>query len=82
MFEERVPDLVFLDMKMPDLSGRDCRERMIERRPEMAERIVMMSGDRIAEDADELFLGKPMSPEEILEIAARAMLAPACSPSG
>jgi PAS domain S-box-containing protein len=79
LFEAEVPDLVFLDMKMPDIPGRVCRERMIESRPEMAGRIVMMSGDRIAENNDELFLGKPMSPEEILEQAARAMLAPGVS---
>ncbi len=74
LFEERVPDLVFLDMKMPDLPGCTCRERMIASRPSMAGRIVMMSGDRIAENGEELFLGKPMSPDEILDQAARAML--------
>lgn len=76
LFDEAAPDLVFLDMKMPDLSGRVCREQMIERRPGMAGRIVMMSGDRIAENGEELFLAKPMSPDEILDQAARAMLTP------
>jgi two-component system NtrC family sensor kinase len=76
LFEERLPDLVFLDMKMPDLPGLVCRKRMIATRPGMAGRIVMMSGDRIAENGEELFLAKPMSPDEIIDQAARAMLTP------
>jgi PAS domain S-box-containing protein len=78
-FKEECPDLVLLDMKMPDMGGPECLRRMIEIRPDMDGRIVLMSGDRVARDASELFLSKPMTPDEILAVVARAMRVPALS---
>ncbi|MHC4859150.1 MAG: hybrid sensor histidine kinase/response regulator [Planctomycetota bacterium] len=70
---EQEADLVLLDLQMPDMSGEDCARSIAELRPGLERRVVFMSGDRCAPAGEAGFLLKPMSPEEILEVAARSL---------
>ncbi len=65
-------DLVFLDRGLPDMRGEACRAEMCRLRPALTGRVVLMSGDLPDEDPGPNFLLKPMTPEEILDAAARA----------
>jgi two-component system NtrC family sensor kinase len=75
MMESRPYDLVLLDIKMPQGSGKELYHIVRERFPEMSGRIVFVTGD-IASRATQAFiretgnlcLKKPFSLEEIQEI--------------
>ena len=47
---ERRYDLIILDLKMPDMSGRDVYELIRRAHPEMAGRIVFTTGDTVNQD--------------------------------
>ncbi|PRP90107.1 Sporulation kinase A [Enhygromyxa salina] len=44
-------DLIFCDIMMPDVTGRDVHEQISERHPEMLDRIVFMTGGAFTERA-------------------------------
>ena len=46
-------DLVFCDVMMPDLTGRDVYEHVRERHPELLDRVVFMTGGAFTERASE-----------------------------
>jgi CheY-like chemotaxis protein len=70
---EREFDIAFVDMQMPGMSGEDCARGLDRSRPGLGEGIVMMSGDFQPDTDGPEVLGKPVSPEEILHSASRAM---------
>jgi len=82
------PDLVLLDMHMPDLSGLDVLARCRRRYPQHGMRIVMLSADSDPEAIEQAltqgataYLTKPVSIERLLallrQVAAHAAPAPA-----
>jgi two-component system NtrC family sensor kinase len=65
-------DAMLIDLKMPDMNGRDLYERVRARRPELASRIVFTTGDldvpdlsHFLNDSGNTLLRKPFSLEEV-----------------
>jgi excisionase family DNA binding protein len=76
--EEELPDLILLDVMMPQMDGWDMLRRVQERHGVGAIPVIMYSGklDRTAETADrgaQAFLGKPFDPRQLLD-ATRQLL--------
>jgi signal transduction histidine kinase len=74
---DRTYHLVFCDLTMPDLTGMDFFDRLQQTAPEMAERVVFMSGGVFTERAAEflkavpnLRLPKPFTPAELRTFVA------------
>ena len=71
-------DLIFLDIKMPQISGREFYQIVRERLPEMSGRIVFLTGD-VASRATQTFiegtgsicLKKPFTLKEIQDVLSR-----------
>ena len=71
-----VPDLLVLDLRMPDLDGRELLAQV--RRQGLQPRVVLLSADReVASAARELqadgFVEKPFAPENLLASVRRAL---------
>ena len=52
-------DLVLCDVKMPEVSGIEVYERIVARRPELAERFVFMTGGAVTQEASEFLARHP-----------------------
>jgi signal transduction histidine kinase len=71
---EKYFDLVICDIRMPDLSGQEVYRTVRERRPDMADKFIMISGD-IADPQARLFsnqhqiklVAKPFGKKQLLE---------------
>ncbi|HEY3500933.1 MAG TPA: response regulator [Polyangiaceae bacterium] len=70
--KDRTFHLVFCDLAMPDLTGMDFHERLSKLAPDLAERVVFMSGGVFTERAAEflnsvpnLRMPKPFTPAEL-----------------
>jgi CheY-like chemotaxis protein len=79
-------DLVLCDMMMPHTSGMEVYERLLATRPQLAERMVFMTGGAFTPRAAEFLatvanptLGKPFSRDDLLAAlqARHAQLNPA-----
>ncbi|MCX7722572.1 MAG: hybrid sensor histidine kinase/response regulator [Verrucomicrobiae bacterium] len=78
LVDEANPDLVFLDLKMPGLSGMDVLERIRAKYPLMV--VIVITGYATVSSAVEAmkkgafdFLPKPFSPEELRLITKRGL---------
>lgn len=76
------PDLVLLDLTMEDMGGLDVLEKFRELRA--GARVVVISADvqrstgkMVAESGALRFLGKPVSPEDLIETVREVIEAPA-----
>jgi two-component system NtrC family sensor kinase len=65
-------DAMLIDLKMPDMNGRDLYELVRARRPEMASRVIFTTGDldvpglaRFLNQSGNVLLRKPFRPEEV-----------------
>jgi excisionase family DNA binding protein len=74
VLEESQPDLVLLDVMMPQVDGWEMLRRLHERHGEDAVPVVMFSGKAEAATADEVaergaqgFIGKPFDPSQLIE---------------
>ena len=72
--EESQPDLVLLDVMMPQVDGWEMLQRLQERHGEGAVPVVMFSGkvgeqaaDEAAERGAQGFIGKPFDPGQLIE---------------
>lgn len=72
LIEERLPDLVLLDVMMPRLSGYDVCRRLRERPEWRHVKVVMLSARGRHSDAEQglragadLYVSKPFSPREL-----------------
>jgi two-component system NtrC family sensor kinase len=67
-------DVVLLDLRMPDVSGREVFERWQEERPELSDRVIFLSGDIVSTELQAFlrgtgrpFIAKPFEFSAILE---------------
>jgi excisionase family DNA binding protein len=74
VLEDSQPDLVLLDVMMPQVDGWEMLKRLHERHGEDAVPVVMFSGKADAASADEVaergaqgFIGKPFDPSQLIE---------------
>jgi PAS domain S-box-containing protein len=75
-------DAILCDLQMPDLGGVDVYEWIVASRPELAKRIVFMSGGAFTDRARELvatttqpYLDKPLDLERMRELVAKLVRA-------
>ncbi len=71
--EGTAPDLIFLDLMMPEMSGANFVQELRKRELFLDTPIIVISGDtQVREQVDKLgmdvFIGKPFSINEILDI--------------
>jgi PAS domain S-box-containing protein len=48
-------DVVVLDLKMPEMGGREVYERLREARPDLLQRVVFSTGDMVSEESRDFF---------------------------
>ena len=68
-------DVILLDMRMPDMSGKEVFEQWRKERPELARRVVFLSGDIVSVDLQQFlastgrpFIAKPFDLETVLQV--------------
>ncbi len=73
-------DLIVTDFKMPRMSGRDLFHWIRENRPELAGRLIFVTGDTVSadtrsffEDNGTPFLAKPFKIEEVKEVIQKTL---------
>jgi len=71
---DRMFDTVFLDIRMPDISGQTVYRQWQARRPDLAERVVFLTGDIVSEDLFQFltgtgrpFIAKPFDLDVVLQ---------------
>jgi two-component system NtrC family sensor kinase len=76
-------DLIVTDFKMPQMSGRELFNWIKENRPQLAGRIVFVTGDIVSaetrsffEDNQNRYLAKPFKIEEVKEVIQQALETP------
>ena len=77
-YEQLQPDLVLMDVTMPDMEGIEAAERIINQHPQA--RIVMVSSVGYQENVSEAlrkgamyFVQKPPKPEQLYEVIKRVL---------
>ncbi len=73
-------DLIFSDVRTPEMNGIEFYKRMKEQDPALANRIIFTSGDVMSPDVKEFmstnqnpFLPKPFMPDELRTIVRQAL---------
>jgi len=73
-------DLVVSDFKMPQMSGKELFTWIKENRPQLASRIIFVTGDTVSletrsffEDNQNRYLAKPFKIEEVKEVIQQAL---------
>jgi CheY-like chemotaxis protein len=76
-------DLVLCDLQMPEMTGMDVYARLRERAPELAQRLIFISGGAYTQATNDFVrtvsnrvLEKPVRPDELLNTIARALATP------
>ena len=71
---DRMFDAIFLDIRMPDISGQTVYRQWQTKRPDLAERVVFLTGDIVSEDLFQFltgtgrpFIAKPFNLEVVLQ---------------
>jgi len=75
-------DLVLCDLQMPEMTGMDVYARLRERAPELARRLIFISGGAYTRATNDFvrtvhnrILEKPVRPDELLDTIAQALAA-------
>jgi CheY-like chemotaxis protein len=78
----RAYDLLIVDLKMAGLSGKKLYETLNKKQPETANKIVFITGDTMAEEANDFlissgrpYLAKPFNPNELIDIVEKELAA-------
>jgi hypothetical protein len=78
MIAERSFDLILSDMKMPGMDGPGLLDAIKRDHPQMASRLVFITGDTMSEDVSDFleacgrpYLEKPVVPGELLKLVSR-----------
>ncbi len=73
-------DLVITDFKMPNMSGRELFQQIKAKRPQLAKRIIFITGDTVSaetrlffEHNNNLYLAKPFKIEEVKEVIQQTL---------
>ena len=73
-------DLIFCDVRMPDLDGPGLYAEIETRHPELVERMIFVTGDALSDTAEQFLkstqvpvVEKPFMPDEIRTLAARML---------
>jgi CheY-like chemotaxis protein len=73
-------DLIVSDFKMPQMSGRELFTWIKENRPQLAKRIIFVTGDTVSldtrsffEDNQNRYLAKPFKIEEVKEVIQQTL---------
>jgi two-component system NtrC family sensor kinase len=73
-------DLIITDFKMPQMSGRELYQWIQEKRPQLARRIIFITGDTVSaetrsffESNSNLYLAKPFKIEEVKEVIQQTL---------
>ena len=74
-------DVIFCDLMMPNMTGMECYEALLRQHPDLAQRMVFMSGGIITASADDflrsvpnLLIEKPFTPKRLLETVQQLLL--------
>ena len=80
MIADESPDLVLTDLKMPGMNGREFYAALCGTRPELAQRVIFVTGDTVSPDTQSFLsqtgrphLAKPFSLEEVRAAVAAAL---------
>jgi len=80
---QRRYDLIFSDLKMPELDGPGLYREVVRRHPELRHRFVFFTGDTLASESDAFLaetgapsLSKPFEQENIRRVVRRALAPP------
>jgi two-component system NtrC family sensor kinase len=75
---DHVFDAIFLDIRMPDISGKNVFEQWQRERPELARHVVFITGDMVSTDLHHFlsgtgqpFLAKPFDLGVVLQVLNR-----------
>jgi two-component system NtrC family sensor kinase len=73
-------DLIITDFKMPQMNGRELFQWIQEKRPQLARRIIFITGDTVSADTQSffennsnLYLAKPFKIEEVKEVIQQTL---------
>lgn len=68
-------DAILLDMRMPDMSGKEVWEQWRQERPELARRVVFLTGDIVSPDLQQFlastgrpFMAKPFGLDDVVRV--------------
>ena len=82
IFDEHEPELVMLDLHLPDMSGEDVLQRIRDRAAGRQPTIVILSADasplqreRLLSNGADVYLTKPLSVPEVLDLLDRTLTA-------
>jgi CheY-like chemotaxis protein len=71
-------DLILCDMSMPGVSGIDIHERLLSTRPELAERLIFLTGGALSPEVETFLAGctnpvvhKPFNAQQLLATVAK-----------
>ncbi len=80
--DEKVYDLLIVDLKMFGLSGKKLYETLNKEQPDTANKIIFITGDTMSEETNDFlassgrpYLAKPFSPDEIIDIVEKELAA-------
>jgi two-component system NtrC family sensor kinase len=75
---DHVFDAIFLDIRMPDISGKIVFEQWQKERPDVARRVVFVTGDMVSADLQRFltstgrpFIAKPFDLDEVMQVLNR-----------
>jgi signal transduction histidine kinase/CheY-like chemotaxis protein len=78
--EERVPDIVFMDMRMPEMDGVETRRRLVEAHGRQAMKMVAVSASvleherrRFTREGFDAFIDKPLGVEKVYACLAHQL---------
>ena len=79
-FERHVPDVTLMDLRIPGMNGRQFFEAVQQKSPELATRIVFLTGDMVSdstrmflESVGNPYLAKPFHLANVRETIAKVM---------
>jgi DNA-binding response OmpR family regulator len=80
MLGEKEYDLVLVDIRTPVMNGKQLYQSIVERHPDLTERVIFTTGDLLSgdtksflEQSGRLFLLKPFTPDELKTIVRETL---------
>ena len=80
MIEEKQYDLFLLDIRMPEMNGKELHQWLQEKHPRLANRVIFITGSVMSADTRSFleqitrpFLLKPFTPDELKVVVSEAV---------